>query len=495
MKTLLPALFALMAFTLPAKAIELSPLILGQGEQRLLVIEGLERYSLGNSNVRAVALPSGWTSGTHLKNTLLIRGVEPGYSDLWVWKKDGQTEHRTLRIEKWIEELFPKKLCSALSKLQEVEVFPHGEKVALKGKVYSLAEASRIQALKSLDPGSILDQTVLSESFLAEGEHALRDWIQTSSLSDRLKIERTENTLRISGQPLNPGQAEAWTRQIHHRFPTAELNWAFESDASPTIHFRVFLLELKKDKMKTLGLQWPESVPGAFRVSPSAIHDAISLDLNLNAMARDGSARILSQPEISVRAPGEAELFAGGELPIHSRSRFQSSVQWKSFGLSLKLKVLQASGSRVRLEIMTEVSHLDSSIASDQVPGLRSNRMRTQVDAVFGKPLLLSGLLQEGTREQARGVPGLRSIPILGSLFGSEDYLKERSELVAILLPHTLPPEPSSIDFVEGIPKGSAPAPRNWISPRKKAQLESSPDYPWNAFEESESPSVVRNIR
>jgi pilus assembly protein CpaC len=150
---------------------------------------------------------------------------------------------------------------------------------------------------------------------------------------------------------------------------------------------------------------------------------------------------VLSKPELVVRAPGEAELFAGGELPIQTHTQYNTQVTWKNFGLSLKLKVDQMAGNKIRLDIATEISHLDPALTSDSIPGLQANRMKTQVDAVFGRPLMLSGLLQDKIREEARGLPFLRNIPVLGALFGSEEFLKDRSELVVILLPTTSPPE------------------------------------------------------
>jgi pilus assembly protein CpaC len=139
---------------------------------------------------------------------------------------------------------------------------------------------------------------------------------------------------------------------------------------------------------------------------------------------------------------------------------------------------------------LTEVSHLDPKISSDPIPGVQSNRMKTQVDARFGSPLLLSGLLQEGTREQARGLPFLRQIPILGLLFGSEDYLNERSELVAVLLPSSEPPSAPMQKFasrsdanIPPQPTGPVPLPRDWVSPERERELRASGDFPWNALQ------------
>jgi hypothetical protein len=71
----------------------------------------------------------------------------------------------------------------------------------------------------------------------------------------------------------------------------------------------------------------------------------------------------------------------------------------------------------------------------------------------------------------------------LGALFGSEDYLQEKSELVAILMPSLTPPAPPMNRFAQLLPKGKMPLARNWISPEAERDLESSPDYPWNAFQ------------
>jgi hypothetical protein len=108
--------------------------------------------------------------------------------------------------------------------------------------------------------------------------------------------------------------------------------------------------------------------------------------------------------------------------------------------------------------------------------------MKTQVDATFDQPLFLSGLLQEGVNKSVRGFPLLKDIPVLGALFGSEEFLEDRSELEAILLPsRTLPEAPRSAIGMDR-PVGEVPLPRNWISPAEEIALRSAPDFPWNAF-------------
>ncbi len=455
--------------------VEKAPLILAQGEQRLLRVPGLVRYSLGSAVVRI--LPTA-------RENLLLKAVSPGAGDLWIWKADGSTEHHLIQIEKLPADFRRPALEKALGRLQEAEVLILGNGVVLRGEIRRLSELAAIQALLRAFPKEIDDQTEPSEELLERSRVRVQGWLDASPFRKKLKLERTGKLLLVTGSLDRTADAEGALRQARALYPLIRSQIAALSDDAPTVHFKVFLLELRKSRFRRLGLGWPGTQEGAFRVTTSGIQDLVGLDLALEALEGEGSARILSNPELVVRAPGEAELFSGGELPIRSENRFGSSTTWKNFGLTLQLKVSQTTAERVRLDINTEISHLDPSISTnDKTPGLQANRMKTQVDARYGVPLLLSGLLQQGTRNQLRGLPFLKDIPVLGSLFGSKDYLEERSELVAILLPSLAPPEPPPASQLGlHVPKGLLPFAREWMSPDDERALRASADYPWNAL-------------
>ncbi|MCM2277284.1 MAG: type II and III secretion system protein [Oligoflexia bacterium] len=471
-------------FSAPVKAwsdpangeiLEKAPLLLGQGEQRLLKLPGLSRYSVGSSTIRIHPL------GT---DQLLVKGVSPGNSDLWIWKLDGNAEHRPIRVEKLAAGELKPGLAKALGALEEAQVQLTGSGVVLRGVIQSAEELARILALAESFPGELRDETEPSSRLLAAGEEKLSRWLAQSRLTDKLRLERRQGSLALVGAIERTGEKSALRRKARALFPAVVLELETLPDDSPTVHFKVFLLELKRDRMHSLGLSWPAIQEGAFRVTSTGIADLLQLDLALQALEGEGSLKILSNPELVVRAPGEAELFSGGELPIQNQGRFHASVTWKNFGLMLKLKVTHTTATRVRLDISTEVSHLDPSIASNAVPGIQANRLRTQVDARYGSPLLLSGLLQQGTRKSARGLPLLRQLPVLGALFGSEEYLNEKSELVAVLQPSLAPPPPPMHRLESTGPRGPVPAPRNWLTPAQERELRADPSFPWNVLSE-----------
>ncbi|MBS1961019.1 MAG: type II and III secretion system protein [Bdellovibrionales bacterium] len=415
--------------------------------------------------------------------------MKAGRTDLWVWKKDGAVETRPIEVRAW-KSGGPTELERRIGELKEVEVWVTGDPAkgralyVAQGEIRTAEETARVGRLLSAFPDGFESRARPTEAMFAAGEKALRALLARAKWGEDLELASDPETrsLVVRGGLSDPRARIEAEKALRREYPLVSLEIDSMPDRNPTVHFKVFLLELRKNRARSLGLDWPAIVPSALRISPLGIHTAITLEAAIHALESDGSARILSQPELVVRAPGEAELFAGGEIPIESKTVYSSKVDWRSYGLTLKLKVQTASGKRVRTDIQTEVSHLDPHVTSDTIPGLQSNRMKTQVDATFDEPLLLSGLLQEGVKNSVRGLPILKDLPVLGSLFGSRDFLEDRSELVAILLPsRKLPEAPRSAVGLDR-PEGPVPLPRNWISPQEEIALRSSPDFPWNAF-------------
>ncbi|MGZ3707832.1 MAG: hypothetical protein ACXWPM_03235, partial [Bdellovibrionota bacterium] len=371
----------------------------------------------------------------------------------------------------------------ALSELSTVEILYTGAGVILRGRIESLSESAQIAAVAAAFPKEVQDETELSPGLLEFGQRRLEAWLRSARLTDELRIERIGPSVWVRGHLNQVRSQPVVEKQLRAIFPAVQLEIESLPDNAPTIYFRVYLLELQKKRFHNLGLSWPDLQQSAFRIVTGGIQNLLQLDLTLQMLEGEGSVRVLSNPELVVRAPGEAELFSGGELPIHMQSHFYSNVTWKPFGLTLKLKATHTSGDKVRLDISTEVSRLDNSITQGDVPGFQSNRMKTQVDARFGEPLFLSGLLQQDVRSQAKGLPFLRELPILGLLFGSEDYQNGKSELVAILLPEVSPPKANTQKLVSSFPRGPVPFPRNWLSPEQERDLRSSPNFPWNALQ------------
>jgi pilus assembly protein CpaC len=106
------------------------------------------------------------------------------------------------------------------------------------------------------------------------------------------------------------------------------------------------------------------------------------------------------------------------------------------------------SGGRISLKVMTEVSELSAENAitlavpgSSQtltIPSIRTRRADTVVEIPSGGTLAMAGMIQEQTKQQINGVPGLMQLPVLGALFRSRDYINNQTELVVLVTPYVV---------------------------------------------------------
>jgi pilus assembly protein CpaC len=152
-----------------------------------------------------------------------------------------------------------------------------------------------------------------------------------------------------------------------------------------------------------------------------------------------------------------ATFIAGGEFPVpnglscdttRSPPICQQQISFKKFGVSLTFTPVVLSEGRISLKVMTEVSDLSTDNAMTlQVPGssqtvtipsVRTRRADTTVEIPSGGALAMAGMIQEQTKQQINGVPGLMQLPILGPLFRSRDFINRQSELMVLVTPYVV---------------------------------------------------------
>jgi pilus assembly protein CpaC len=161
-------------------------------------------------------------------------------------------------------------------------------------------------------------------------------------------------------------------------------------------------------------------------------------------MERAGVIRTLAEPTLTAISGERASFLAGGEFPIVTGTSgppsYTATVEFKKFGVSLNFTPVVLSQGRISLKVMTEVSELstEGSLQSGgfTIPSLRTRRADTTLEIPSGGSLALAGLIQEQTKQQINGLPGLMQVPILGTLFKSRDFVNHQTELAVIVTPY-----------------------------------------------------------
>jgi pilus assembly protein CpaC len=172
----------------------------------------------------------------------------------------------------------------------------------------------------------------------------------------------------------------------------------------------------------------------------------------LQAFERVGLIRTLAEPNLTVLSGEAGKFLAGGEFPVPTGqdTTGKVTVEFKPYGVGLGYTPIVLSGGRISLKLSTEVSELSSlgafSISNGAgastltVPGLTVRRTETTVELPSGGSMMIAGLLQQTTKQNIDSLPGMTSLPILGSLFRSRDYQNGETELVIIITPYIVDP-------------------------------------------------------
>jgi pilus assembly protein CpaC len=188
------------------------------------------------------------------------------------------------------------------------------------------------------------------------------------------------------------------------------------------------------------GLQGNSSVLGVGWQSGTSRVDGV-----LKALEEDGLIHTLAEPNLTAISGETASFLAGGEFPIPVAQQLdQISVEFKKFGIGLSFTPVVMSEGLISLKISTEVSELSNEGAVVlnfiTIPALKVRRAETVVELPSGGSLVIAGLLSDQSRQALSGYPGLKNLPVIGTLFRSRDYLKNETELVVLVTPYVVKP-------------------------------------------------------
>ena len=180
-----------------------------------------------------------------------------------------------------------------------------------------------------------------------------------------------------------------------------------------------------------------------------------SVQATLRAMESAGVVRTLAEPNLTAISGESATFISGGEFPIPAGVTCQptagggigqcvQTVSYKKFGISLNFTPVVLSEGRISLRVMTEVSEVSTENAltggagGTTIPSIKTRRAETTLEIPSGGSMAMAGLIQEQTKQAVNGIPGLDSLPVLGALFRSQDFINNQTELMVLVTPYVV---------------------------------------------------------
>jgi general secretion pathway protein D len=253
--------------------------------------------------------------------------------------------------------------------------------------------------------------------------------------------------------------------------------------ARPEVIVDIAVLQVSKDRSRTLGMNWPTSATVALQsnintASTSSTTGSTTtgsssggLELNtlgnlnatdfqvtipsanLSAVMGDSDTKMLQNPQIRSLDGQKATLKIGERLPIATGS-FQPGIggvginplvntqfQYIDVGVVIEITPHVHADREVSLKIAMEVSSEigQASIGGITQPIIGQKKVDLgEIRLADGESSLIGGIMDDSQTKSLSGIPGLAQIPILKYLFGQTTQDHSEDETIFAITPHVV---------------------------------------------------------
>ncbi|HEY6257648.1 MAG TPA: type II and III secretion system protein family protein [Xanthobacteraceae bacterium] len=341
---------------------------------------------------------------------------------------------------------------------------------------------------------SVYDQSMTLVGVLdveiALDDRNLQEKIESATGTRGIRVSSTNGQVVLSGQASDAVAADRALAVAKALSPNGVIN-AMNISPSQQVLLKVRFLEASRDGGRQLGVNWfggnaagtrgfntgqgglvngtpTNATPGALTVLQTAgtlagttsgpfgvalanviNSNGTSIDVLVTALETKGLVRRLAEPNLMALSGDTARFLAGGEFPVpiaatSANGIVTPTIEFKPFGVRLSFTPTVLAKGIINLRIAPEVSELDFAnavtISGTTIPSLVTRNALTTVELRDGQSFAIAGLLQANDLRARSQIPWIGSVPVLGTLFSSNNYLKHETDLVIIVTPYLVQP-------------------------------------------------------
>jgi general secretion pathway protein D len=323
-----------------------------------------------------------------------------------------------------------------------------------------------------------LEQSVLKTFYLSNLSQPTELQDVVNAIRAVLDVQRvqqllSQNALVVRGTPDQIALAEKLVDDL--------------DKARPEVVIDIAVMQVSKDKSRTLGLSPPTSATVTLQnnlnttTTPSTTTNGVTtpgtssnsttgLNLNtlgnlnatdfqvtipsanLSAVMGDSDTKLIQNPQIRALDGQKASLKIGDKVPVATGS-FQPGIggvginplvnkqfQYLDVGVNIDITPHVHAGREVTLKISMDISSVtgQSNIGGISQPIIGQRKIEHEIRLKDGEANLLGGILEDQQTKSLSGIPGLAQIPILKYLFGQTQQDHRENEIVFAIIPHII---------------------------------------------------------
>jgi general secretion pathway protein D len=321
-----------------------------------------------------------------------------------------------------------------------------------------------------------LEQSVLKTFYLSNISQPTELQDVVNAIRAVLDVQRvqqllSQNALVVRGTPDQIALAEKLVDDLDR--------------ARPEVIVDIAVLQVSKDRSRTLGLSPPTSATVALQsninttttttstngtTTPTTNSNGTGLNLNtlgnlnatdfqvtipsanLSAVMGDSDTKMLQNPQVRALDNQKATLKIGERVPVATGS-FQPGIggvginplvntqfQYLDVGVNIDVTPHVHADREVTLKITMEISSVvgQSSIGGISQPIIGQKKIEHEIRLRDGESSLIGGIMDDSQTRSLSGIPGLAQIPILGYFFGQKTQDHSSDETVFAITPHII---------------------------------------------------------
>lgn len=164
----------------------------------------------------------------------------------------------------------------------------------------------------------------------------------------------------------------------------------------------------------------------------------------LNALSEESLINVISTPSVMVLDNHTAFISVGDQVPVlqgQTITNGGNSVQnitYRDTGVQLSVRPSVNAGGLVTMDIEQSVIDVGSIDSATGQRAFLDRTINSRVAVRSNESVVLGGLIRENSSLGDSGVPVLRELPVVGSLFGTTSTESRRTELLVIITPRAL---------------------------------------------------------
>jgi type IV pilus assembly protein PilQ len=233
-------------------------------------------------------------------------------------------------------------------------------------------------------------------------------------------------------------------------------NMAAQLDTrTPQVEINARLVDMDSRATRELGVNWSLNnflSPGNNLVGSATVDNAVQnaagdlrvgtvqdwgeLMLKVQALENENRAQLISNPVITTTDNREAKILVGQKIPLIVADQAGNAItQLTTIGIQLRVTPHINSEKTITLDIHNEVSDLSSQATVQGGVIINTSESDTRVLVENGATAIIAGLIRKIDSRLETGVPVLKSLPVLGSLFRHSSDTKVDRELVIFVTP------------------------------------------------------------